>query len=64
MKSTLCKNCLHFDAFPAPNDWKGNCGIKLPPIMDDFFVKFGHDRLCRADYFCDLGQPLDKAQEK
>jgi hypothetical protein len=31
-------------------------------MMDEFFE--GHDRLCRSDYFCDLGQPLDKAQEK
>ena len=62
MKSTLCKNCLYFDAFPLPNDWKGNCGIKLPPMMDDFMDD--SDRLCRSDDFCDLGQPLDKEQEK
>jgi hypothetical protein len=62
MKSTLCKNCLYFDALPSPNDWKGSCGIKLPPMMNDFFE--GHSRLCRSDYYCDLGQPMNEAEEK
>ena len=63
MKSTLCKDCLYFDALPPPNDWKGACGIKLPPILEEFFEE--HKRPCRADNYCDLGFPLDrKAQEK
>jgi hypothetical protein len=53
-----CNQCRFYEPNPAPQEWRGSCNIKLPPMA----LRSSHepDTFTRGDSGCDLGQPIEE----